>query len=75
VKGSEFEHKEGIGYVTDGLSRLGEFLELEVESERGGWRNLQVLSMHEGRLVRKVVDFGKDGRRDEAAFVWEFEGR
>lgn len=68
--------------MTEGLSRLGEFFEVEVECEAQGWVKREVWVVEGGRwFVRRVVTLGVgaggewDGRRRaETRFVYEFEG-
>ena len=70
-----------MGYLTEGLARLGEFFEVEVECRNQGWLKREVWLVEGGkRLVRKVVTLGVqkgseewDGRRAETRLVYEFE--
>lgn len=71
-----------MGYLTDGLARLGEYFEVEVECKGQGWIKREVWAVEGGRwLVRRVVTLGVarglgewDGRRAETRLVFEFDG-
>lgn len=76
VKGSDFEQKEGIGFLTDGIPRLGEFFEAEEEcsGRSSGWRSVQVWFVEKGRLARRSVRIDGKGRQ-EMEFVYDFAGK
>ncbi|KAF2165371.1 hypothetical protein M409DRAFT_24221 [Zasmidium cellare ATCC 36951] len=81
IQGTDFEHKEGVGYLTDGLARSAEFFEVEVECKSQGWLKREVWLVEGGkRFVRRVVTLGvekgseeRNGRRAETRLVYEFE--
>lgn len=69
-----FTDREGVGFCTEGLGWLGEYLEAEVECGELGWRAVQVWFVEGGKLVKRVVTLAEDGRRAETRFVYEFQG-
>ncbi|EME84881.1 uncharacterized protein MYCFIDRAFT_211002 [Pseudocercospora fijiensis CIRAD86] len=78
VRGDQFEQKDGIEFLTHGLSRLGEFFEAEIEGRGGKWRMGQVWFVQRGsQLVRRFVRFDEgeeedEEERSEREDVWEF---
>lgn len=56
------------------MGSISECIEAEVECEEHGWKAVQVWFVErEGKLVRRVVTFGKDGKRAETRWVYELE--
>ncbi|EME45368.1 hypothetical protein DOTSEDRAFT_129126 [Dothistroma septosporum NZE10] len=74
IRGSEVEHGEGMGFLTEGLSMSGEYLIAEVECAELGWKAKQIWSVDRGRLVRRVVTSGEGEKRAETILVYNFGG-
>lgn len=56
------------------MGSIAECIEAEVECEEHGWKAVQVWFVERGgKLVRRVVTFGKDGKRAETRWVYELE--
>lgn len=78
IRGDQFEHKDGIAFLTYRLVRTGEFFEAEIEGKGGKWKMGQVWFVQRGsQLVRRFVRFENDEEenRREGEEVWEFVGR
>lgn len=62
-------------FLMEDVRRLGgEFLEVEVESSEAGWAAKQVWVVDGmGRLIRRVVTWGREGKRAETRLVYELD--
>lgn len=74
TKGSEIEHGDGVVFLTANLSMSGELFMAEVECLEMGWRAKQVWFVDRGRLVRRIVTLGDEGKRAETTLVYCFDG-
>lgn len=71
---SDAIEQRGIAFLSEGMGSIAECIEAEVECEEHGWKAVQVWFVERGgKLVRRVVTFGKDGKRAETRWVYELE--